>query len=48
MNMPKPSKNEVLKYLTKWDFWDSYVLQESSLKKLFTIMTEATSEIICK
>ncbi len=36
MNIPKPSDNEVLKYLTRWDSLDSYVLQESSLKKLFT------------
>jgi len=36
MNIPKPSKNEVQRYLTEWDSLDSYVLQESSLKKLFT------------
>ncbi len=36
MNIPKPSKQEVLKYLNKWDSLENYVLQESSLKKLFT------------
>ncbi len=36
MNIPKPSKNEVLKYLTRWNSLENYVLQESSLKKLFT------------
>ena len=36
MNMiPKPDKNEVKKYLQKWDNTENYVLQEKSLNKLF-------------
>lgn len=34
-NVPPPSKDEVDKYLTKWDSLGKYVYQESSLKKLF-------------
>jgi len=37
MNIPEPSIREVKKYLNMWDALDNYVLQESSLKKLFTI-----------
>lgn len=33
--LPKPSKSEVEKYLHLWDSLDNYVLQESSLNKLF-------------
>jgi hypothetical protein len=33
--IPKPSLNEVKKYLKKWDSLDNYVSQEKSLKKLF-------------
>ncbi|OFX81528.1 MAG: hypothetical protein A2X20_06170 [Bacteroidetes bacterium GWE2_40_15] len=32
----KPSENELELYLNKWNSLDNYVLQESSLKKLFT------------
>jgi len=32
----KPSKDEIEKYLKKWDSLENYVLQESSLRKLFT------------
>ena len=32
---PRPTANEVENYLSKWDLLDNYVLQESSLKKLF-------------
>lgn len=35
INLPTPSKNEVEKYLKKWDSLENYVLQESSLNKLF-------------
>ncbi len=31
----EPSKNEVEKYLKKWDYLENYVLQESALDKLF-------------
>ncbi|MCI9247187.1 MAG: hypothetical protein HFJ30_08830 [Clostridia bacterium] len=33
--IPKPNKNEVKKYLQKWDNTENYVLQEKSLNKLF-------------
>lgn len=33
--IPKPNKNEVKKYLKLWDTLENYVLQESSLDKLF-------------
>ena len=33
--IPKPNKKEVEKYLEKWDSLENYVLQESSLDKLF-------------
>ena len=32
---PRPTSKEVDNYLSKWDLLDNYVLQESSLKKLF-------------
>ena len=35
IKIPNPSKDEVKKYLQKWDSLDNYVLQESSLDKLF-------------
>ena len=35
MKIPNPSKDEVKKYLQKWDSLDNYVLQDSSLDKLF-------------
>lgn len=35
MEMPKPNKREVEKYLAKWDSLENYVLQESALDKLF-------------
>lgn len=34
-NVPTPCKNEVEKYLKKWDSLENYVLQENSLYKLF-------------
>ena len=34
--IPTPNKQQVLLYLNNWDKLDNYVLQESSLKKLFT------------
>jgi hypothetical protein len=36
MYIPNPSGSEVKKYLDKWDSLENYVLQERSLKKLFT------------
>ncbi len=35
MEIPNPNKTEVEKYLKKWDSLENYVLQESSLDKLF-------------
>ena len=34
-NIPRPCKSEVEKYLNRWDSLENYVLQESSLYKLF-------------
>lgn len=34
-SIPKPCQKEVEKYLNKWDSLENYVLQESSLDKLF-------------
>jgi hypothetical protein len=36
MHIPSPTVKEVEKYLSKWGSLEGYVLQESSLKKLFT------------
>lgn len=36
MKIERPSKNEVQKYLVRWDSLENYVSQESSLRKLFT------------
>lgn len=33
--VPKPCKEEVIKYLEKWDSLENYVLQENALDKLF-------------
>lgn len=35
INIPRPCKEEVIKYLNKWDSLENYVLQEKSLDKLF-------------
>ncbi len=35
MQIKTPTPNKVEEYLKKWDKFESYVLQESSLKKLF-------------
>ena len=35
LEIPTPTKNEVIKYIKKWDSLENYVLQESSLDKLF-------------
>jgi hypothetical protein len=35
INIPKPNKEEVQKYLNKWDNLENYVLQENALDKLF-------------
>ena len=37
MTITKPSESEIDKYLKKWDSLENYVLQESSLKKLFSV-----------
>lgn len=37
INIPQLNKNEVEKYLSKWDSLENYVLQESALDKLFFI-----------
>ncbi len=34
-NLPMPTRQEVEKYLRKWDTLENYVLQENSLDKLF-------------
>lgn len=34
-NIPRPNKDEVIKYLNLWNSLENYVLQESSLDKLF-------------
>ena len=39
MEIEKPSKKVVNKYLEKWNDLENYVLQERSLKKLFTKTT---------
>jgi hypothetical protein len=36
MKIRRPSEIEVKEYLDKWSYLENYVLQESSLKKLFT------------
>ena len=35
ITIPNPNKEEVEKYLNKWDSLENYVLQESALEKLF-------------
>lgn len=35
VDIPRPSKKEVDRYLKKWDSLENYVLQEDSLNKLF-------------
>ena len=35
IEIPKPNKKEIIKYLNLWDSLENYVLQESSLDKLF-------------
>ncbi len=35
IDIPRPSKKEVDRYLKKWDSLENYVLQEDSLNKLF-------------
>lgn len=35
INVPEPTKQEVEKYLKKWDSLENYVLQEKALDKLF-------------
>lgn len=35
LDIPRPSKEEVIKYLNKWDSLENYVLQENALRKCF-------------
>lgn len=35
IEIPRPTKEEVIKYLNKWDSLENYVLQENALDKLF-------------
>jgi hypothetical protein len=37
MNKVRPSADQVAMYLERWDSLDNYVLQESSLRKLFAV-----------
>lgn len=37
MEINRPSETELKKYLASWESLENYVLQESSLKKLFTV-----------
>jgi hypothetical protein len=37
MEIIRPSSKEVNKYLKLWDSLENYVLQESSLRKLFSV-----------
>ena len=37
MNKVRPSAEQVAMYLERWDSLDNYVLQESSLRKLFAV-----------
>lgn len=45
MEIKKPSRNEVKNYLKKWESLENYVLQESSLKKLFSITYPLNSDL---
>lgn len=45
MEIKKPSRNEVKNYLKKWESLENYVLQESSLKKLFSKTYPLNSEL---
>lgn len=45
MKIESPSLYEVKKYLGKWDTLENYVLQESSLRKLFTITYPLNTEM---
>lgn len=45
MKIESPSLDEVKKYLGKWDTLENYVLQESSLRKLFTITYPLNTEM---
>lgn len=44
-NITKPSQNEVRRYLKLWDSLENYVLQESSLRKLFTKTYPSNTDI---
>lgn len=45
MTIPRPTSNEINSCLIIWDNLENYVLQESSLKKLFTITYPDNKEV---
>ena len=45
MNPLRPSAKQVESYLKKWDSLDSYVFQESSLRKLFSVIYPLNKEM---
>ena len=45
LDIPRPCKKEVVKYLNLWDSWENYVLQERSLDKLFFHTYQKNTEI---
>jgi hypothetical protein len=44
INIPQPCNEEVQKYLDLWDSLENYVLQESSLDKLFKVVLPNNTE----
>lgn len=45
VKIPTPNKEEVQKYLDKWDSLENYVLQENALNKLFFLTYPKNSDI---
>jgi len=45
MNIPRPTTNEINSCLKKWNKLENYVLQDSSLKKLFTRTYPSNTDI---
>ncbi|MBQ8901755.1 MAG: hypothetical protein IJY87_01650 [Bacilli bacterium] len=45
VNVPRPNKSEVERYLAKWDSLENYVLQENALDKLFFKIYPNNTEI---
>ena len=46
IDIPTPCKNEVEKYLKKWDSLENYVLQENALNKLSNISSASSLSFI--